>query len=343
MNTEAAPVLSASHVTAGYGLTKRVAAVLHDVSLTVAPGTTLGVVGESGSGKSTLARVLVGQLTPWAGEVFVDGVIVQNLRRAQRRMARRDVQLIPQDPYASLDPRMTIAETLLEALNPAGGPMSRYAARITELLQTVSLDPAVAGRLPHEFSGGQRQRVAIARALAVAPKLIIADEVTSALDASIQAEILKLLKSLRREKNLSCVFVTHDLAIAADMCDEIAVLYLGRIVEHGPVSNILTAPQHPYTKLLVDSVPDPYGAFLTASAHDVITVVEPPDPANPPSGCPFHPRCAVGPRVHESRSDCVGVVPPLEVKDPRRASSQAACHYPLHISTETAALGQSVV
>ena len=340
--TKPAPLLSASHVTAGYGLTRRAPAVLHDVSLTVAPGTTVGVVGESGSGKSTIARVLVGQLTPSEGEVLVDGVNLQTLGRAERRMARRRVQLIPQDPYASLDPRMSIGETLLEALNPAGGPMSRYADRIAELLETVRLDPDVASRLPHEFSGGQRQRVAIARALAVEPKLIIADEVTSALDASIQAEILELLKSLRREKDLACIFVTHDLAIAADMCDEIAVLYLGRIVEHGPIP-ILSAPQHPYTRLLVDSVPDPYGAFLTASAHDAITVVEPPDPANPPSGCPFHPRCAVGPQVREGRSDCVEIIPPLEVKDAQHSTSQAACHHPLRFATETLAPGQSLL
>ena len=339
--TTAAPLLSATSVTAGYGLTKRAPAVLHDISLSMTPGTTLGVVGESGSGKSTLARVLVGQLVPTVGQVLVDGVDLQQLSRAERRLARRDVQLIPQDPYASLDPRMTIGETLLEALDPAGGPMSRYASRIAELLETVSLDSAVAARLPHEFSGGQRQRVAIARALAVEPKLIIADEVTSALDASIQAEILDLLKTLRREKDLACIFVTHDLAIAADMCDEIAVLYLGRIVEHGPVP-ILRAPQHPYTRLLVDSVPDPYGAFLTASAHDVITVVEPPDPANPPSGCPFHPRCAVGPQVREGRSDCVEVLPLLEVTDARHPASQAACHHPLRSSREHAVPGQSV-
>jgi ABC-type dipeptide/oligopeptide/nickel transport system ATPase subunit len=261
------PVISASHVTAGYGLTKRSAAVLHDVSVSVAPGKTLGVVGESGSGKSTLAKVLVGQLAPQTGEVLVDGVDVSRLNRKRRRLSRRDVQLIPQDPYASLDPRMTIGETLFEALSPSGGRMSQYADRITELLETVMLDAAAAHRLPFEFSGGQRQRVAIARALAVEPKLIIADEVTSALDASIQSEVLILLKRLQRERNLACVFVTHDLAVAGQMCDEIAVLYLGRVVEHGPIS-LLDAPEHPYTRLLVDSVPDPEGVFLRASVRD---------------------------------------------------------------------------
>jgi ABC-type oligopeptide transport system ATPase subunit len=260
------PVISASHITAGYGLTRRGPAVLHDVSVSVAPGKTLGVVGESGSGKSTLAKVLVGQLVPSEGEVLVDGVDVSRLGRKGRRLSRRDVQLIPQDPYASLDPRMTIGETLLEALNPNGGRMSQYADRIAELLETVTLDASAASRLPFEFSGGQRQRVAIARALAVEPKLIIADEVTSALDASIQSEVLTLLKRLQRERNLACVFVTHDLAVASQMCDDIAVLYLGRVVEHGSI-DLLEAPQHPYTRLLVDSVPDPEGAFLLESAR----------------------------------------------------------------------------
>ena len=262
-----APVIAATHVTAGYGLTRRSPAVLHDVSVEVARGRTLGVVGESGSGKSTLAKVLVGQLLPQSGQVLVEGVEVAALGRAARRRFRRDVQLIPQDPYASLDPRMTIGETLLEALSPSGGRMSKYADRITELLETVTLDGSAARRLPHEFSGGQRQRVAIARALAVEPRLIIADEVTSALDASIQSEVLVLLRRLQHERDLACVFVTHDLAVASQMCDEIAVLYLGRVVEHGSIS-LLQAPEHPYTQLLVDSVPDPEGVFLGAAGRD---------------------------------------------------------------------------
>jgi ABC-type glutathione transport system ATPase component len=266
-NPDPAPVIEASHVTAGYGLTRRSAAVLHDVSVSVASGKTLGVVGESGSGKSTLAKVLVGQLVPQSGRVLVDGVEVSKLARKGRRLSRRDVQLIPQDPYASLDPRMTIEETLLEALSPSGGRKSDHAVRIAELLETVMLEPSAAHRLPFEFSGGQRQRVAIARALAVEPKLIIADEVTSALDASIQSEVLVLLKRLQHERNLACVFVTHDLAVASQMCDEIAVLYLGRVVEHGPIS-LLEAPEHAYTQLLVKSVPDPEGVFLRAGARE---------------------------------------------------------------------------
>ena len=256
--------IEADSVTASYGLTRRAPAVLHDVSVRVRRGTTVGLVGESGSGKSTLAKVLVGQLAPTSGRVLVAGVDTATHSRASRRRGRREVQLVPQDPYASLDPRMTVGETLREAIDPSGRRSKGHEDRITELLETVALDGSAASRRPFEFSGGQRQRIAIARALAVDPQVIIADEVTSALDASIQSEVLALLTRLREERQLSCVFVTHDLAVAAQMCDEVVVLYRGRVVEHGPIS-LLDHPEHDYTRLLVESVPDPEGRFLTRS------------------------------------------------------------------------------
>ncbi len=246
--------IEADSVTASYGLTRRAPAVLHDVSVRVRRGTTVGLVGESGSGKSTLAKVLVGQLAPTSGPRARRRRRHRPLSRTARRRGRREVQLVPQDPYASLDPRMTVGETLREAIDPAGRRSKGHEDRITELLETVALDGSAASRRPFEFSGGQRQRIAIARALAVDPQVIIADEVTSALDASIQSEVLALLTRLREERQLSCVFVTHDLAVAAQMCDEVVVLYRGRVVEHGPIS-LLDHPEHDYTRLLVESVP----------------------------------------------------------------------------------------
>lgn len=324
-----APALQASGVSAGYGFGSKSATVLHDVDLAVAPGRTMGLVGESGSGKSTLAKVLVGQLSPSAGKVQLAGADVASMPRRTLQSARRTIQLIPQDPYASLDPRMTIGRALQEAINPNGRPGSASNSKVGELLETVALDRSAATKLPHEFSGGQRQRIAIARALAVEPKIIIADEVTSALDSSVQAEILNLLRALQDEQGLAYIFVTHDLSVADYMCDELSVLYLGRIVEQGNIG-LLRHPNHPYTRLLLDSVPDPEGRFL----HDDSVPVrgasdEPADPAHPPPGCSFHPRCARPGRTDPDLRVCANDVPALLDRggdaDPRRT----ACHFPL--------------
>jgi ABC-type glutathione transport system ATPase component len=258
-------ILAIDGLSATYGFGRRSPLVLDDVSLTVAAGCTMGVVGESGSGKSTLAKVIIGTLAAASGEVLVDGVDLRKGRARDRRALRRRVQMIPQDPYASLDPRMTIGRTLREALAPMGGRESRYRDRIVELLELVSLDASAMNRLPHEFSGGMRQRVAIARAIAVEPTLLIADEVTSALDASIQFEVLNLLDRLQKELGFACVFITHNLGVAARMCDDITVMRYGRVVEQGPIS-LLTDPVDPYTQLLVSSVPDPQGHFLAHSS-----------------------------------------------------------------------------
>ncbi|WP_127817662.1 ABC transporter ATP-binding protein [Microbacterium sp. CPCC 204701] len=263
------PALRLAGVSATYGFGRRAAPVIRDVSLRVAPGRTMGVVGESGSGKSTLAKVVVGLVHISAGTVEVDGTDVAAAKGAQRRSLRRRVQLIPQDPYASLDPRMTIGRTLLEALAPRRETASAdHRQQIEELLRLVALEPDAARRRPHEFSGGQRQRIAIARAIAVRPALLVADEVTSALDASIQFEILDLLDRLQQEIGFGCVFITHNLGVAARMCDDITVMRAGRVVEQGPIA-MLAAPTDPYTRLLVGSVPDPAGEFLRApSAYE---------------------------------------------------------------------------
>lgn len=255
------PTLEIRAVSASYGVGRRAVPVLQDISMTVLPGRTMGVVGESGSGKSTLAKVIVGTLGLLSGDVSVSGRSVSETGGARRRELRRLVQMIPQDPYASLDPRMTIGRTLLEAIAPRGGREPVHRDRVVELLDMVSLGPETADRYPHEFSGGQRQRVAIARALAVGPELLIADEVTSALDASIQFEVLELLDRLQRELGFGCVFITHNLGVAARMCDDITVMRFGRVLEQGPIA-LLSDPADAYTRLLVQSVPDPEGRFL---------------------------------------------------------------------------------
>lgn len=228
--------------------------VLKQVSLTVTRGRTLGLVGESGSGKSTLAKVVVGLVKPVAGRILLDGVDLTHTKRTVA--ARRRVQMIPQDPYSSLNPRMTIGETLAEALDPRRASVKAHRAEIEALLNRVALDGEAATRYPQEFSGGQRQRVAVARALAVRPALIIADEVTSALDTSVQAEVLSVLRELRREVDLTMLFISHDLAVVRHVCDEVAVLKDGVLVEVAARDALFTAPRHDYTRLLLESVPD---------------------------------------------------------------------------------------
>jgi oligopeptide/dipeptide ABC transporter ATP-binding protein len=336
---EAAAVLRAVDVSAGYGGGRHGTNVLHGVDLAVAPGRTVGVVGESGSGKSTLARVLVGQLRPAQGQVLLDGADVGTLHGEELRAVRRRIQLIPQDPYASLDPRMSIRRALEEAIDPRGRRRSGSRDKVAALLYTVALDPDVADRRPHEFSGGQRQRIAIARALAVEPEVIIADEVTSSLDSSVQAEILNLLRSIQEQTDVAMVFITHDLSVANYVCDEICVLYLGRVVEKG-TRRLLFSPDHPYTRLLVESISRP-GAPSDASHAAALVVDDAADPTRPPSGCPFHPRCPEGPRRHEDRQACVTDRPSLvpRLAEGRSAQSRwTACHFPLRRDTGSESL-----
>lgn len=229
--------------------------ILHHVGLTVRKGQTVGLVGESGSGKSTLAKALVGQVPVSGGSIHFGGTPTSRLRGRALRQLRRRVQLIPQDPYSSLNPRRTVGQAIAEAIDPQRGTPGRHRAAIQERLAEVSLEPDAADRYPHEFSGGQRQRIAIARALAVAPELVIADEITSALDLTTQAEILNLLSDLRTRLSLTMIFISHNLAVVRHVSDEVVVLLHGDVVEAGPVDALFEAPQHDYTRRLLDSVP----------------------------------------------------------------------------------------
>jgi ABC-type glutathione transport system ATPase component len=229
--------------------------ILHGIDLTVEKGRTVGVVGESGSGKSTLARTLVGSLRPSAGQVQIGGVDVTAVRGSRRTELRRKVQLIPQDPYSSLDPRRMIGEALAEAVDPKRANVKRHREEIVRWLETVRLPADTVARYPHQLSGGQRQRVAIARGLILRPEVVIADEITSALDVSVQAEILDLIAKLRGELGLTMVFISHNLAVVRQVSDEVVVLYQGSVVEHAGTASLFGSPQHDYTRQLLNAVP----------------------------------------------------------------------------------------
>lgn len=296
------------------------------VSFSVARGETLGLVGESGCGKSTTGRAVLQLLRPAAGSVEFDGLELQNLwtRRGRSwvwgprlRDLRRRMQMIFQDPFASLNPRMTVEAILAEPLRNFGlAAGQERRARIQALLETVGLDPRSIRRYPHEFSGGQRQRIGIARALALDPELIVADEPISALDVSIQAQILNLLQKLRAELGLTMLFIAHDLAAVRLVSDRIAVMYLGRIVELADATTIVSSARHPYTQALISAVPAP-DPVAERSRRRIVLQGEVPSPLRPPSGCPFHTRCP----LREDR--CVRDVPPLREVAPGHA---VACH-----------------
>ncbi len=286
------------------------------VSFTIARGETLGLVGESGSGKSTVGRAALGLIAPTAGRVRFDAVDVATLRGDALRRFRRRAQIVFQDPYDSLDPRMTVDATLREALTVHGlARGDRAGTRIRELLELVGLTTDARFRYPHEFSGGQRQRIGIARALSVEPDLVVCDEPVSALDVSVQAQVLNLLRDLQQRFRLACLFIAHDLGVVRHMSDRIAVMVLGRIVEIGPAAAITAAPLHPYTVALISAVP---GA-ASGDRGRIVLDGDIPDPASPPSGCPFHPRCP-----HPLRDErCVREMPQLEHKAGGRL---VACH-----------------
>ncbi|MBI5519311.1 MAG: ABC transporter ATP-binding protein [Desulfovibrio sp.] len=281
------------------GLTTGVARAVDGVSLAVAKGESLGLVGESGCGKSTLARCVMG-LEPLArGRVEFQG---RNIADWPEKDLRRQVQMVFQDPYSSLNPRMRIADIVAEPLviHRVGG-VGGVAARTAELLRLVGLPEDFAARYPHQLSGGQRQRVAVARALALNPALVVCDEPVSALDVSIQAQVLLLLQDLRERLGLTYLFISHDLAVVGQVCDRIAVMYLGRVVELGEAQELIREPKHPYTRALLSAVPvpDPGRGLSRQELHGEL-----PSPLNPPSGCPFHPRC---PQVMER---CTREFPP---------------------------------
>jgi oligopeptide/dipeptide ABC transporter ATP-binding protein len=259
------------------------------VTLDIYQGQTLAVVGESGSGKSTLGRLLLRLLTPTSGQVLYKGRNIVTMTSAELRQFRRHAQIVFQDPYASLNPRMRVGAIIREPLDiySEGTPAERE-RRVHELLERVGLTSAQARAFPAELSGGQRQRVGIAAALALSPQVIIADEPTSSLDVSVQAQILNLLAELQRDYHLTFVFITHDLGVVRHFSDRVAVMYLGKIVEEAPGESLFERPQHPYTQLLFSAIPNP---DPRQRVDWQIPEGEPPSPLNPPSGCSFHPRC----------------------------------------------------
>ncbi len=279
------------------------------VTLSLRQGEILGLVGESGCGKSTLGRTLLQLIPATAGTVVLAGRHLTELKGPELRNARADFQMIFQDPYASLNPRMTVFDTLAEAIQAHKNiPSSEMPQRVSELMAKVGLSPRFIKKYPHEFSGGQRQRIAIARALAVEPKLIVADEPVSALDVSIQAQIINLLAQLSREMQLTLIFISHDLSVVKHISDRIAVMYLGKIVELGPAAKVFERPLHPYSKALVSAIPIP-DPIREKKRERIILAGDPPSPMNPPAGCPFHPRCP------HAIADCARVVPVLEKFD----------------------------
>jgi len=311
------PLVSVRHLKKSFPIKKGVFArqvgavqAVNDVSFDVARGETLGVVGESGCGKTTTGRTILRLIEPTSGEIRFEGRDVNSMGTSELRALRREMQIIFQDPVSSLNPRMTVGAIIREGLtihHLAEG--SAADARVRQLLQEVGLRPEYANRYPHEFSGGQRQRIGIARALSVEPKFIVCDEPVSALDVSVQAQVINLLVDLQREHNLTYMFIAHDLSVVEHIADRVAVMYLGKVVELATAEDLYREPIMPYTQALLSAVPvaDP-----KARKERIILQGDVPSPANPPSGCVFHPRC------HHPAKDaaCAQIVPPLEEKAP---------------------------
>ncbi|MFJ3903786.1 ABC transporter ATP-binding protein [Streptomyces sp. NPDC090025] len=312
----------------GRGRGRRAAPVraVDGVSFDIAEGETLGLVGESGCGKSTTGRMIVRLLRPTSGSVVFDGRDIGRLPQRALKPLRSELQMVFQDPHSSLNPRRTVAGIIADPLLVQGSSAADARRRAAELLELVGLIPEHLDRHPHEFSGGQAQRIGIARALATGPRLVVADEPVSALDVSVQAQIVNLMERLQRELGLSYLFVAHDLSVVKRVCDRVAVMYLGRIVEIGPKERVYAEPAHPYTRALLSAVPRPDPA--AERARERITLLgDPPSPAAPPSGCTFHPRCP------KARERCRSEIPPLRrtaAGEPR----EVACHFP-ETETET--------
>jgi oligopeptide transport system ATP-binding protein len=290
------------------------------VNLEVFPGETIGVVGESGCGKSTLARLLIGLETSTSGSISLTGREMVGASGAKLKGMRRDVQMIFQDPYTSLNPRMTVGDIIAEPLeiHPDAVPKNERTDRVRELMALVGLSPEHIDRYAHQFSGGQRQRIGIARGLALNPKLLICDEPVSALDVSVQAQVINLLQDLQQRLGISLIFIAHDLSVVRHIAHRVAVMYLGRIVELGEKEQVYNNPQHPYTKALLSAVPNP-DPSMRGKGNQIVLEGDPPSPANPPSGCRFRTRC------WKAQSVCAEVDPGLELTS---SGAQAACHFP---------------
>ncbi len=308
------------HFPAGGGLFNRsVVHAVDGVSLAIEPGETLGLVGESGCGKSTLGRVIVRLLPATSGHVYFKDTDLTRVRGEKLRRLRQQIQMIFQDPYASLNPRMTVGDIVSEPLRNFSVARGKKAERrVQEMMRVVGLNPNFVNRYPHEFSGGQRQRIGIARALVLDPTFIVADEPISALDVSIQAQIVNLMEDLQQRFQLTFLFIAHDLSVVRHISDRIAVMYLGKIVEIGPRDAIRDHPLHPYTKVLESSVPIP-DPDLEATRKPILLRGEIPSPVNPPPACRFHTRCPIAQKI------CSEVDPPLEMKESGRL---VACHFP---------------
>ncbi len=308
----------------GLILNKQVGAVqaVDGVSFDIVEGETLGIVGESGCGKSTTARLLTRLLDPTSGTISFQGKDIAFLSRRELKPLRRDMQMIFQDPYSSLNPRKTVGSIIAEPFVIHGAEPSekQRRLRVQALMEQVGLNPEHYNRLPHEFSGGQRQRIGVARAIALKPKLIVADEPVSALDVSIQAQILNLLRELQRELGLTIVFIAHDLSVVRHMCDRIAVMYLGRIVELAGADELYARPRHPYTGALLSAVPVPDPRLARTKVRQVLGG-DVPSPSDPPPACRFHTRC---PKAVMGTCDVED--PPLT---PKPGGNLAACHFPL--------------
>ncbi|QYH35275.1 ABC transporter ATP-binding protein [Salinibacterium sp. M195] len=290
-----------------------------DVSFDIYPGETVALVGESGCGKSTVGKTIMRFHEPTSGSVRFEGQDLAKLRPAELRKMRRDVQFVFQDPYSSLPSRMPVGEILLEPLEIHGvGNDRQRRERVRELLNLVGLGPEALGRYPHEFSGGQRQRIGIARALALEPRLLILDEPISALDVSIQAQVINLLARLQRELGVAYLFIAHDLAVVRHLAHRVAVMYLGRIVEYGDAETVFTRPSHPYSQALLSAVPQPDPRLAALSTRRLLEG-ELPSPTAPPPGCSFHTRC------WKAQPECAQERPLLQIRTP--SGSESACFF----------------